>query len=197
MKSLRLLCLLSLAVGALYGCAPCGYRNPVRPIDRACLPAGTSPAEIPLYRGDVLAKYTELATVDSFACSQCYATDGMEPAVVQDMLQDLQEKARSVGADAVIRVKMLGNQVAGFKENARTPFWSVEQGEWKEPFFRGIAIKYTTPQKGEPRVVAERPLGPGPALPQDRLVPRRAGTLGIDPLAVPQPTFPQAEAPRR
>jgi hypothetical protein len=198
MKPLPLLTITVIAAGCLYGCcSPCGSREPVRPVDRACLPAGTSPAEIPLYRGDVEARYRVIATIDSFACSQCETKDGIEPEVIQEMMRDLQEKARAAGADALIRVKLLSNKVSGFKENPRTPFWSVMQGQWEEPFFRGVAIKYEQPMAGEPRAIPERTPGPLPVLPQDRPLPVRAGTLPIDPLAVPQPVHPQVEAPRR
>lgn len=142
-------------VGALVAaCTP--TRAPIRPIDHACLPAGTSPADIALYRQDIDAEYLQIAYLDSFFCQDPGEKE------VKDMLDDLKAKARIAGADAVIRVKMLSDVRSGALDNPRTPFRSMEQGEWKEKFFRGIAIKYLRQPEGEPAAVPEHELGPPP-----------------------------------
>jgi hypothetical protein len=130
----------------------CAPRKSVRAIDRTCLPVCRSVNNIELYRGDIDAQYVQIATIDSFVGNdECTHT-------LQAMLRDLKSKAQGSGADAVIRVKLLRNKVRGWTENMRTPFWSVEQGRWEEPFFRGIAIKYQRWPEGTPEERAERPL---------------------------------------
>jgi uncharacterized protein YbjQ (UPF0145 family) len=121
---------------AIAGCSTCN-RPPIRPIDHACLPAGQSPADIPLLPGDVETDRVEIAKIDSFACKD------LDADAVRRMMEDLKAKARVAGADAVIRVQRLHNLREGFISNPNTPFPSVMQGEWKEYFFRGTAVKYT------------------------------------------------------
>lgn len=181
-------------------CNTCGWKPNIRPIDRVCLPAGASrTADIPLYRADIDAQYTQIAYIDSFACTQCDAKDGIEPETIRLMLEDLKAKARAAGADAVIRVKLLSNKLEGFKENPRTPFYSVMQGTWEQPFFRGIAIRWDGKPPREARELAE-PVPPpvGIAVPLRNTVPPTGeGTLPIPPESVPQPTFPRVDAPQR
>lgn len=123
----------------------CGDKPPVRPIDKSCLGCnGPSRGVVPLYRADLLVKYQEMAYIDSFvAMDNCSDT-------VQAQLKDVQTKARAVGADAVIRVRLLNNKVRGFQEDPNTPFFSVRQGESRDYFFRGTAVRYLEPVQGEP-----------------------------------------------
>src|SRR5690606_41065564 len=46
--------------------------------------------------------------------------------------------------------------IRGWKENPDTPFWSVEQGESKDYFYRATAIKYVRPPAGEPVPAARK-----------------------------------------
>lgn len=132
----------AIAATMLAGCshsAPCGPKNPVRRIDHACLPAGQSPAEIPVMAGlpPGDADFVEIAHVDSFS-----REPGDDPAAKREQFADLQAKARAAGADAVVRVRKLHTRQEGFINNPRTPFPSVMQGETKREFYRGVAIKY-------------------------------------------------------
>ena len=131
----------------------CCAKPPIRPIDKTCLPAGKSPATIPLYRGDLQAKYAEIANIDSFvSLDECDDT-------VRLQLKDLQTKARAIGADAAIRVRKLNNRIRGFQEDPETPFWSVKQGYSKDRFLRATAIKYLEIPPAEPRqAVTELPV---------------------------------------
>lgn len=129
------------------GSRSCCEKPPIRPIDKTCLPAGTSPKVVPLYRADVAAKHQQIAYIDSFvAFDNCTDT-------VQKQLKDLEAKARTTGADALIRVRLLRNRVIGYKENPYTPFFDVMQGESEDYFFRAIAIKYLEPVPEEPEMV--------------------------------------------
>lgn len=191
---------------SLAGCNTCTSRPPIRAIDHACLPAGGAPTkgDIELYRGDIDAQYVQVATIDSFVCDASSDTDypvkePSKPTVsaenVRKMLEDLKGKGRAAGADALIRVKMLHRVRTGFKNNPRTPFPSVEQGEWRDYFMRGIAIKYLKRPKGTPAFVPESQLPP----PQSAVAPPRPswGTLSIPAFTTPQPVAPQVQAPER
>lgn len=138
----------------------CGDKPPIRPIDKTCLPAGTA-HKVPLYRSDLAAKYQEIANVDSYT-----ATDNCSDTV-RLQLKDLQSKGRVIGADALIRVRLLANKVTGYQENPDTPFWSVKQGTSNDFFYRGTAIKFLEPQPAEPKeLVVNTEV---PALPEKKL----------------------------
>lgn len=200
MKQLRIIAAALAATFASTGysiCESCNSQPPIRMIDHACLPAGKSPADVPLYRQDIDEQYVQIAHIDSYVCQD------PDEGCTKAMLKDLEAKARIAGADAVIRVKMLANKRTGFIENPRTPFISLQQGKWEENFFRGIAIKYTRPPKPAPETVQEPALGP--VLIQERLELRdirgrrvRTYPVNIAPQNnAPVPTFPQVEAPTR
>lgn len=122
----------------------CGEKPPIRPIDKTCLPVGGA-HKVPLYRSDLAAKYQEIANIDSYT-----ATDNCSDTV-KLQLKDLQSKGSVIGADALIRVRLLANKVTGFQENPDTPFWSVKQGTSNDFFYRATAIKYLEPQPAEPK----------------------------------------------
>lgn len=183
---------------ACTGCAGFLEGPHIRPIDRACLPAGTSPAgEVPLYRENVAALHAEVAVIDSFAA------DVKDAPTVQAQLEDIQCKARLAGADAVVRVRPLTHELFGFVNNPNTPFPSVMQDETKKYFFRGTAIKYQEPVTKEPaRIeVTQAPLPPGaippPQTGRDRVIPVPfSSPLGPGPgPALSDPRTPQAPVP--
>ncbi len=117
----------------------------IRPIDRTCLPAGTSPpGEIPLYRGDIATIHAKIAYIDS------YAADCNDERTVQAQHHDIQCKARLTGADAVINVRPLEHRVRGFVNDPNTPFPSSRQAPSVMFFIRGTAIKYQEAVVGDP-----------------------------------------------
>lgn len=116
----------------------------VRSIDRTCLPAGPIKPAVPMFLGDLNEKYQEIANIDSYvAMDKCEATTKLQ-------LKDLQAKGQAVGADALIRVRILKNDIQGWKENPDTPFFSVHQGGSSDYFYRATAIRYLRPPVGEP-----------------------------------------------
>lgn len=126
----------------LAGCAPVPrVPKPIRPIDRASLPAGCpkDAAEVELFKTDIKPVHEQIATVDSF------------PAVLPDentvkaQLVDLQTKAGIAGADAVVRVRQLKHRTTGFVRDPTTPFAGVRQGDTLHSFFRGTAVRYLEP----------------------------------------------------
>lgn len=134
----------------------------IRPIDRTCLPAGTSPpGEIPLYRGEIATIHAKIAYIDS------YAADCNDELTIQEQLKDIQCKARLTGADAVINVRPLEHQLRGFVNDPNTPFPSSRQAPSVMFFYRGTAIKYQEPVVDEPTPieVVEPPLPAGAVAP--------------------------------
>lgn len=141
------LCLLAVpATAADLSCA--GDIPPVRSIDRTCLPVAPPRANVPLYNTDLAEQYQEIATVDSFI-----STD-QSAETTRRQLKDLQAKGQGIGADAMIRVRVLANDFRGWQENADTPFWSVKQGTSKDYFFRATAVKYLRQPDGDPTPMA-------------------------------------------
>jgi hypothetical protein len=131
----------------------CPDKPPIRPIDKTCLPAGRS-KPVPLFRGDLLVKYQEVANIDSFLSDDnCSDTAKLQ-------LKDLQAKGCAIGADALIRVRLLTNNVRGFQVNPDTPFWSLKQGAANDYFYRATAIKYLEPVSGEPEAVTVQNIVP-------------------------------------
>jgi hypothetical protein len=126
----------------------CGHNPPIRSIDRTCLPAGAPRPDLPLYTSDLAEQYQEIANVDSYiSTDKCADT-------TRQQLKDLQAKGQAIGADALIRVRPLANNIQGWKENPDTPFWSVRQGASKDYFYRATAIKYLRWPKAEPKPLA-------------------------------------------
>lgn len=198
-----------LLTAVIAACQTCGNKPAIRPIDKACLPAGRSPSQIQLYREDVEAPHRQIAYIDSCKSEVCYPKDKtkaknkdteqlIEPEEVRKMLEDLKAKARSIGADAVVRVKMEHNRRTGFVENPETPFWSVKQDESRQYFFHGIAIKFDNAADIEhPGELRARNLASPQPTQADQLVPERAGTLPIKPNSVPQAGNPSIQGPKR
>jgi hypothetical protein len=122
----------------------CQPKPPIRPIDKTCLPAGR-PKKLALYRSDLQAKYQEIAHIDSFI------SDNNCSDTVRAQLKDLQQKGTVIGADAMIRVRLLANKVTGYQENPDTPFFSLKQGTANDYFYRATAIKYLEPPPAEPK----------------------------------------------
>ncbi len=139
------LLMLAAAIAPTASAAPCAKIPRVRPIDHACLPAGRSPARIPVYRGEGPGDYVEIAYVDSYSCLE------RDEETVKAQLEDLDANARAAGADGLIRLKQLAIKKTGFVNNPRTPFPSVQQGETKYYFFRAVAIKYKPGGRQRPR----------------------------------------------
>ncbi|MCX8035633.1 MAG: hypothetical protein N3D11_01000 [Candidatus Sumerlaeia bacterium] len=97
----------------------------------------TSPLQqIELYQGDVLTPYEEIAILDSIK------VEALTSETQKVLVNDLRERARRLGADAVIHVSMLIAPDRNFVLDPQTPFRSYRQG-WTDLYFlRGKAIRY-------------------------------------------------------
>lgn len=130
--------------------------NPqVRATDRACLPAPGSPhrGNIPMFTKDIKVRYMEIADIDSFASLET------SEAVTKQQLEDLECKARQIGADALVEVRKLNYTRRGFINDPETPFKSYKQGDEKTYFFRAAAVRYLEPAPANPTVIPAKNRG--------------------------------------
>lgn len=102
---------------------------------------------IEVFLGRVSQPYREIAVIESSA----YADDDDATRVKQ--VEQLQKKARRLGADAVQEVRILAKEVRGFTADERTPFPTLKQGEYPLYFMRATAIIFESSLPGS---VAER-----------------------------------------
>jgi hypothetical protein len=92
--------------------------------------------EMPLYEGEVQTPHEVIAYLDS-----AWVED-VTTSTKTLMIEDLQKRARRVGADAVMNVRMLTGSVRGWVPDPQTPFRSFRQG-WKDRYFlRGEAVRF-------------------------------------------------------
>lgn len=130
---------LSILVGTF---ASCANHHVYRLTDKK-YPKTPATQDVKLYANDVTQPYVMLAYINSFEAFNA------TPDTRRLQLQDLQKRARKLGADAVINVTQLENDIKGFKRDEMTPFPSPEHGEWGETFLRGTAIKYATKEEAK------------------------------------------------
>lgn len=99
-------------------------------------PPKVSAEEVRLYVTPVRRPHIEVAYVQSFA------DISQDTETRRAQLRELRETARRVGADAVMEVRQMKNQVRGFVQDERTPFRSYTQDRYDMHFFRGIAVRF-------------------------------------------------------
>lgn len=100
---------------------------------------------IDIYEGKVFESHREIAQIETRA----WARDNEQTRI--RMLDELRERAREHGADAVHDVRILTREISGYTADERTPFPSVRQGDYQMFFLRGVAIRY---ESGMPGAVA-------------------------------------------
>ncbi|MCC5876837.1 MAG: hypothetical protein JJU11_11510 [Candidatus Sumerlaeia bacterium] len=104
-------------------------------------PPKADPAEVRLYVNQVRRPHIKLAHVQSFA------EVSRDNDVRRDQLRDIRETAAKVGADAVMEIRQMNNQVRGFVQDERTPFRSYTQDRYQTYFLRGVAIKFVDDER--------------------------------------------------
>jgi uncharacterized protein YbjQ (UPF0145 family) len=102
--------------------------------------------EIKLYVNEVRRPHIRIAIVQSFSEPE------PDAARKREMLEALTTEARKIGADAVMNVRQLKNQVRGAVVDEAVPFRSYRQGRYDMAFMRGTAIRFVDE--------AEPPTGP-------------------------------------
>lgn len=137
----RSLCLcISLCAAALLAAACTAPREfPLSPA-----PFDSRPSKYPIdtFIGTVEESHRPISVIESYA----YQTDS--PETRQRQLEELRERARALGADAVQNVRLLTKQVRGYTNDTRTPFPSFRQGVYPLYFLRGDAIVYEAGLEG-------------------------------------------------
>ena len=98
---------------------------------------------VKLYNSDVTEPHIKLAQIQSFADSS------RDTETKRAQLLDLTERARRIGADAVVNVRQLENRVRGMVVDEKVPFRSYQQGRYEMYFLRGVAIRYTDPASAD------------------------------------------------
>ncbi len=122
--------------------AGCGVTH-VHRLTEEKFPRKSRDAEVKLYVNKVPDKHVAIALINSFAAEKD------SPEVRRKQLLDIQKKARSIGADAVMSIRRLENKGRGWVPDERIPFSAYKQGKFRQSFLRGTAIVYrdeeTTP----------------------------------------------------
>lgn len=124
--------LLLLAVLVIAGCS---NRRTYR-LASEKFPPTPADQEVRLFVNEVREPHVKIAMVQTFA------SRSRENDVTRDQLQELNDRARALGADAVVNVRVLRNRVDGYVVDERVPFRSYRQGRNELYFLRGTAIRF-------------------------------------------------------
>lgn len=90
--------------------------------------------KVSIYVGEVDGAYVPVALIDS------EAFEVIDDEVKSLQLDQLRQRARRLGANAVQEVRILPKKVKGFSLDERTPFRAWKQGNFELYFMRGMAI---------------------------------------------------------
>jgi hypothetical protein len=123
----------------------------------APLPPGT---HVDVYVGTLSPPFQPIAIIETDAVAE--ETDATRDA----QLEELRNKARRVGANAIQNVEILKKRIKGMTPDEKVPFKAWKQGQYNLIFMRGMAIK-----------IAER----APRTPERRGARRRLGGLETAP----------------
>ncbi len=122
----------SLIGASLIGCSS----KRVYPLVEKSLPATPADQDVRLYVNALERPLVELAYIDSTAYPE------RDPETVQKQLKELTDKARKMGADAVMSVEVLDEKIRGMVIDEAVPFRAYRQGNFELYFIRGTAVKY-------------------------------------------------------
>jgi hypothetical protein len=92
-------------------------------------------ARVDVYVGKIQVPYKEVALLDSEAYS--YVDDGIK----KEQIEQLQRKARKLGANVIQDVHILTKKAHGYTVDERVPFISWQQGQFDLYFIRAMAVK--------------------------------------------------------
>lgn len=120
---------------ALLVAAGCSNRRTYR-LTSEKFPPTPADQEVRLFVNEVREPHVKIAMVQTFS------SRSRENDVVRDQLQELNDRARALGADAVVNVRVLRNRVDGYVVDERVPFRAYRQGRNELYFLRGTAIRF-------------------------------------------------------
>lgn len=112
--------------------------------------------EVKLYVNEVRRPHIKIAIVQSFADPEPDAERKRK------MLEALTSEARRLGADAVMNVRQLKNQVRGAVVDEAVPFQSYKQGRYDMYFMRGTAIRFVDEPTTQTLPSTISPIEPAP-----------------------------------
>jgi len=130
-RALALAATLWLAVLGAVGCGP----RAMMLTDKQYAPR-PSGQQIELFEGGISMPHEAIAIVDSVS------VDELTTGTRKKMVEDLRARARKLGADAVINVKMLVAPERGWVLDPQTPFRSWKQGWTDSYFLRGHVVRF-------------------------------------------------------
>jgi hypothetical protein len=110
-----------------------------------------SRAPVDVYVGQLDPPYAEIAVIDSEAFAF------IDDAAKQRQIEELQARARQLGANALQDVRILGKDVRGFTTDEQTPFTSWKQGEYTLYFMRAMAVR--VPEREPASIHQLNPIG--------------------------------------
>lgn len=148
-------------------------------------PALPPNSEVRLFSAELNRPHVRIALVQSFADPR------RSQEVRRRQIDDLRRRARSVGADAVMEIRLLRNRVRGPVTDEAVPFPAVRQGRYETFFLRGVAIRFTDPPTTG-TLGAPPPDGPDAAPPvqTEADIPESEARDPEDPLTEPPPPPP-------
>ncbi|MBN1475776.1 hypothetical protein JXA47_03385 [Candidatus Sumerlaeota bacterium] len=134
-----LICLPTLLL-LIAGCGLATRRVDVR-LTEGIFPPRPPGAEVELWVGETDRPKIPIAVISSSRTAERSA-EAREAQV-----EELRERARSLGAHAVENLRVETAEVNGFVADPRTPFTAFKQGEFDLHFVRGTAVYYLTDEE--------------------------------------------------
>jgi uncharacterized protein YbjQ (UPF0145 family) len=138
----RRLIAVALLSAALAGCGIYARKVDVRFHEN--YPRLPESADVELWRGTTTRPKVPIAIISS----QRTADRSYEAREAQ--LEELKERARSLGANGIEDLRVETANVRGFVADPRVPFTAFKQGDFHLYFIRGTAVRYLQPGETSP-----------------------------------------------
>lgn len=134
MWSTRLLTVgLTLAIlGVMLGC---GHRSGMKRLTDRPYKALDPAVPVTVYVGQPGYPFQEVAIIDSTAYGF------VDEAVKLQQIEELKDKARGLGANLVMDIRILSKRMQGFTIDEQVPFTAWKQGDYDLYFMRGVAAR--------------------------------------------------------
>lgn len=127
-----LLALIGALILTLGGCAG---RNVHRLTDQKFAPTPAD-QEVKLYVNRIERPHLEIALVQSFTSGE------RDPQTRREQLSQLRDRARKLGADAVVDIRQLKVRSRGMVPDERAPVPMIRHGEYTRYMLRGTAVRF-------------------------------------------------------
>lgn len=97
--------------------------------------------DMPAHFREIEQLYVPIALIDSAP------REVVNDQAREEMLKEIKEAARKMGADAIHKVQFVKGSNAGYIPDPATPFPSLKQGSLDETYLRGEAVKFPDPNR--------------------------------------------------